>query len=841
MKKIIKLLSFIFVLTLFILPTKVLAATHYLYSDYISNFSSADRSKAYYLGFGNTYTFSKLYIHRIDDGGNLYLGYCLDDGLSSTSGGSGTITDSDSSSLKNKAGGTLASWQVSLLKNIMAAGYQKSGDISSLKNASSSVKDNILATQILVWEVMDGVRSDYSTSNYNSQSPNTYDFVKTDSSLKTAYETILSDASKLAGNSKPASFGKTYVLHWNDGSKKYTSDSISIGHYSVDKYDNKLTVKTSNNAITVSTTSKISSPVDVNFKFVKGNTLSTSNKLRWFTFTQSSGAQKLLVGYYQGAATGKLSVKTESGSFKITKKDATTKKNLKGAVFSLYKCSSQSSCESSPVKTIDMKNKEISDAVTIDKSGLYLIKETTVPFGYEKINDFYIKFTIDDNGKVSAAIDGSVKNVTKKSASGSEVLNIIISDEEKSFNIKKIDGNNNKTEIKGATFRIKKTDGTVIKFIKDADGKYRYDAAGTVTNLVSTNKSVYAVSLLPVGEYILEETAVPYPYVIPSKQIEKETKFKIDKTDYLQNYNYTTNKYVKSSDVTITAKNFKTRVTIIKTGLKSAPIKGVTFELYNSNKTAQIPVKVENNEYVYNKGGSPIQLVTNASGKIVINYLPEGKYYLKETSTPADSGLAIDPNNQWTQIDIYVNRTSATPYNYKKEVRNAKGSFCFYKIDEDGNYLDSGKFILQMYNEKTSKYEDKALVFNETDKTYSIDTTNKSDIYTFSPISEGQTCFADVDVKGKYRVVEIEAPEGFVLPKVSETQAEIVINEYGYATGDAVIINKRIKVGEGAEAQAELIINIQTGQNKIHYIAIICGVIAIIIGLLVIKKKIDKK
>ena len=840
MKKILKLFNFIFILMLFLLPTKVFAATHYLYSDYISNFSSADRSRAYYLGFGNTYTFNKLYIHRIDDGAS-YLGYCLDDGLSSTSGGSGTITDTSSSTLYNKAGGALADWQVKILKNIMAAGYQKTGDIGSLTSASSSVKDQILATQILIWEVMDGVRSDYSTSNYNSQSPNTYDFVKTDSSLRTAYETILSDASKLAGNNKPSSFGKTYILHWNDGSGKYTSDSIGIGHYSVDSYDNKLTVKTSSNSITITTTSKITSPVDVNFKFVKGSTLSSSNKLKWFTFSQSSGAQKLLVGYYQGAATGKLSVKTESGSFKITKRDSTTKKNLKGAEFKLYKCSSQSKCESSPTQTINMKSKEVSDPINITKSGLYLIKETVVPFGYEKINDFYVKFTIADDGKVSASIDGSVKNVTKKSASGSDILNIIISDDEKSFKIKKIDGNDNKTEIKGATFRIKKSDGTVLKFVKDADGQYRYDTAGTVTNLVSANKSVYQVSLLPEGEYILEETAVPYPYVLPSKQIEKETKFKIDKTDYLQNYNYTTNKYVKSADVTITAKNFKTRVTIIKTGLKSAPVKNVTFELYNSNKTSQIPLRLENGEYIYNAGGTPIQLVTDANGKIVINYLPEGKYFLKETTTPADSGLVIDPNNQWTQIDIYVNRSSATPYNYRKEIRNAKGSFCFYKIDEDGNYLDTGKFILQKYNEKTSKYEDKALVFNETDKTYSIDTTNKSDIYTFSPISDGQTCFSDIDAKGKYRVVEIEAPEGFILPKVSETQAEIVINEYGYAIGDAVIINKKINVGEGAEASAELIINIQTGQTKVHYIAIICTVIGAIIALLLIKKKIDKK
>ena len=46
----------------------------------------------------------------------------------------------------------------------------------------------------------------------------------------------------------------------------------------------------------------------------------------------------------------------------------------------------------------------------------------------------------------------------------------------------------------------------------------------------------------------------------------------------------------------------------------------------------------------------------------------------------------------------------------------------------------------------------------------------------------------------KYRIVEIEAPEGFILPELSETQAEIVINENGYAQGDSVIINKKTDI-----------------------------------------------
>lgn len=835
--KVIKLLLFAI---LFVPFFNVSAATHDMVSISTGSYSSANTSRSYYLGYGNTHNFSTSYFHQISDSTGTYLAYCLDDGLTSPRGASGNISYASSSTLYNKAGSALSSEQMAMLKNILAAGFQYSGSVSTLVNASdSTAKKGILATQILVWEIMDGVRGpgNFTPSNLNAQSPNTYDFVKTDSELKTIYERQLQQAFIISGGAKPASFGKTYTMHWNDGAGKYTVSNIDIGVYTIDSYDSsKLSVSNNQGKLSVSSSSEVSSST-INLKYVEGNTLSSSNDLRWFSFSSSAGKQKLLLAYYQAKSTGSLSVKSESGKFKIMKKDSTTKKSLKGAVFKLYKCSTQSKCDSRETATVDMRNSDISSDITVKKSGLYLLKETTVPFGYEKINDFYVNLSINDSGGVSATVDSN-KNISKITKDGTIIL--VISNDAKYFDIKKIDGRNPSAKVNGAEFQIKKSDGTIMKFNRVASGKYMYDANGTTTSLKEADKSTYNVALLPVGEYILEEKSVPYPYVIQGKQIERETKFRIDATDFLQTYNYTSNKYTKSADVAITVKNFKTKVTIIKTGSKSEVVPGVKFELYDKNKQNQIPLRFENGEYIYNPGGTPIQLITDSNGKIVINYLHEGTYYLKETATPPDSGLVIDPNNQFTEINVFVNRNDATPYDYRKEVRNAKGTFCFYKIDEDGNYLDSGKFKLQMYNTKTSKYEDKALIFNE-DKTYTIDETNKSDIYTFSPISEGQTCFVDINAKGKYRVVEIEAPEGFVLPSTAETQAEIVINEYGYANGDALIINKKVKIGEGAEAKAELIINIQTGQNRIHYIIIISSILAIIAGLIIYKKKIDKK
>lgn len=848
MKK--KIFSLLLILSIFIFPLKsTYAATHYVKSESTSKFSSA--SGGYYIGnywYGNG---STMFYHQINDNGYSYTGYCMDVGKSASSGYSGTITNGSGATLYNRNGTPITGDRLELLKNILAAGYEDTVDkvtsYGSLISADTSTKKRYLATQVLVWEVMEGARTGYDDSSYSSLSPSSMDYISKDGELREKYYNILSEAKAYSIGAKPSGFSKTYTLHWSDGKGWYESSTFDKGDYNFSA-ENPLGLVVDNdnpsNAYATSVTA-FSGTKNVNFwKSVGGTTDGNYETLKWFNFDAGNAYQKVLVAYYMKKLNGEASFKVESGKFKITKKDSTTKKNLKGAVFDLEKCSSVSKC--TKIKTIDLTNKSVSDDIDIDKSGLYKFKEVKVPFGYDKIGDFYVTLTIADDGKVDAQIDAQYqKYVEKNTATDTTILNINIYDEARYFNIKKVDGRNTSLAVNGTSFQIKK-DGTALKFTKESDGKYRYDTNGTITTLKQDNINVYSISLLPAGEYVLEETDVPYPYVLPSKQIEKETKFKIvedsnDRNNYLQTYNYSTNKYVKSADVTITVKNFKTRVLVNKTGLNSKPVKGVTFELYDSKKENQIKLRVDGGEYIYSTNGSIMQLVTNDKGQFAINYLPEGTYYLKETSTPADSGLSIDPDNQWTKIDIYVNRNDATPINYSKEVRNAKGTFCFYKIDEDGNYLDSGTFKLQTYNEKDAKYEDASLIFNSDNNNYSIDLTKKSDIYTFSPVSNGQTCFVDVDVKGKYRVVEIEAPEGFVLPKSSEAQAEITINEYGYATGDAVIINKKIKVGEGAEAQAELIINIQTGQNRVHYIVIICSIILIITGLLIFKKKIDKK
>lgn len=840
MKKKFNLFNILLVFVFFLIPfNSVYAATHTLHQISVTKFLSHPITKTYYISNGNSYNFNSGYgfFHSITDNGTQYLAYCLEDGMSAPNSGTGTIK-SGFTDLTNKYGDTLSETQQELLKNVLAVAPQYSGtDVSSyFNNADITLLRRMYVSQIIIWEIMDGARTDYSTT-LTTSSPNTYDFVK-DQQIDWIYTSILNEAYCLTGACDPSSFGKTYVMHWSDERSLYQISGIDVGDYSLGSYPSDITVDKSQNQISVTSNNEISTSKTINFVYTKGNSFDSSKGFKWFLFG-TTGEQNLALSYFGKTLEGSLSVKTESGKFKITKKDSSTKKNLLGASFDIYKCNDTNCSSKSKVTTADLTTKAISDDITIKKSGKYLFKEVKTPFSYEKVGDFYVNFTIDDNGNVTAKSDATFLEVVSVSSSN-PILNLIVYNDAKQVAIKKvgINSDNSQVNVNGATFQIKDSSGNLVKFISEK-GIYKYSKNGTITSLVNSNSNLYKISLLPQGEYTLIETNVPYPYVLPKNQIDRETKFKIDKEYNMYEYDKKTNKYIIVPNATLVVENYKTKVELEKVGYSGKPLPGVVFELYDSKKQNQIKIKsLGDGKYEYDQNqNTPIQLITNSKGKIVVEYLPEGTYYFKEVKTL--DGYAIDPENEWTKFTISIDG-SKNNTKYVK-VTNAKGEFCFYKIDESGNYLSGGLFKLQVYNEKTSKFEDVALNFDKSDKMFTIDTTGKSDLYTFETISNGQTCFKEMNTKGRYRVVEIEAPEGFILPKISETDAEIVINENGYAIGSAVIINKKITVGEGAEAQAELIINISTGQERMNYIIIISILLLIITGLFIIRKKIDKK
>lgn len=825
-------------------------------NNFISVYPSNMKINGYSMVIGSHGGYRTIEAHVIEDGNNIYHGYCLHVGKEIYSDsavglheGFGDLVGSD--------GNPIDETRQTVLKNILASGYQNgnrtidnfvSGDYVHHNNTvgtcvNTEICTKVLATQLLVWEVQAGARSDYDINPKGNAEYNS--FVNDNINLKNAYTNILNAANELTRTDNFPAANKTVILHWSDSENKYVSKEVSLGDYNIDTSslpeNVSVTNKSEKNTVIVSSNKTINNESNINVFLKKGSTTTTSETFRWYRFLEHSDAQDVLMGDYSITLKNNFKVKTESGSFRISKIDAETKKILKGAKFELYKCNESNCSGRTKIADIDLTKKAKDVEVKVNKSGRYILKEVVAPYGYTSLDEFTFDISIGEDGKanlVGRSLNASI--YIRENSDGDIVKhNIVVEDKPKVINIKKVTLNNkDETAVDGATFQVKDKDGNIVKFTKDSTGIYRYDKDGKVTDIVESDKSLYRLALLPSGEYTVVETSVPYPYVLAGKVEDRQTKIKIDKNSDLFIYNTKTKKYEKSSTATIKVKNFKTRVEIIKEGISGTLLPGVTFELYDSTKTKQIPLILNSKTGEYEApeiGGTPIQIVTNSAGKAVINYLEPGTYYLKETKTL--DGYEITKENEWTKIDVVVGRDSA-PIVIKR-ISNAKGEFSFYKIDEDGNYLGDGKFKLQVYNEKKSIYEDVALVYHEKENYYTIDKTGKSDIYIFTP-ANGIATFKEIDAKTKYRIVEIEAPEGFVLPKESETYVDLVVSENGYVSGNPILINKKVTVEEEASAQAELVINISTGQDRIRYALIIGGILTILIVLFILKGKLKK-
>ena len=178
----------------------------------------------------------------------------------------------------------------------------------------------------------------------------------------------------------------------------------------------------------------------------------------------------------------------------------------------------------------------------------------------------------------------------------------------------------------------------------------------------------------------------------------------------------------------------------------------------------------------------------------------------------------------------------------EESISNATKQFNFYKVDENGNYLSGGKFKIQKYNEDLAKFEDIKITSVPNDGTYQ----READIFKEDPngkvqftLAHGIATFIEMKANTTYRVVELEAPKGYQVANV-ENGAIIKIDRNGYAKGSATIINQKRSL-EGSTAQAELIIEIQTGQKVIKYGLIIGGTLIIIAGLMATLVYISKK
>lgn len=752
-----------------------------------------------------------------------------------------------------------------LLKQLLLYGYNLAP--GNNKYASTVIKNDnhnylkLIAMQVLVWEVTTGGRTSFDTiepnvwggepieehkySFYNQIiKPNGSDDPTKKDTLYYYYSDIVNNVR--LGDSKvpaPAFDEDHYTMSWDSLNKKYTVTVNGLGDYKECTSNNKkVTVieDDENKTVTLSSTETITN-AEISCSYARGNGAGKSGEsFKFFKFTNHKNYQDMLYGAGWKVYTKKFKVSSENSNLLIKKVDVDNKL-VSGAKFTLT----------------HMTNLDYS--VNIDGNGSaqnlifggkYRVSETTIPDGFDKINDFNItikgdthKITSCDGQKTDDAgtVVSCLNNQVKVAYANNGTIELTIIDMPKNIKILKV--NKDGSPINGAAFEIRDKNNTLLKFSVGAGNVYKFDAAGTVTTISNPSVNPYTIALLPEGEYKIIETAAPANYRLPIDEASRTTLIKINANRELSIYDNNRKTYVPAGTATVRVINYNTNIKVHKTG-NGKPLEGVQFELYNSDRSVKIKSTMGfPGRYTYADDQTTAEntvYVTNASGDITIDNVPEGTYYLKEIATIEPYVL---PDGVYTKVDIKVDEKGVSVNgNYTLstiEISNTPNSFNFYKRDPEGNSLSGGKYKLQKYNKKTKKYEDVKLSEVQNDGTYADnsdvfkeDSTNGEIQFT---LTKGVATFIDMESATTYRIIEIEAPEGY--DKVSADDTAIVtIDEHGNASGLLVLVDPPLP-DEDASAFAELIINIQTGKQRILYAAVIFVVVGAIAGLIIYNNK----
>lgn len=868
-----KKLLFICLFVLLIIPFRVNAA--YLYeagrvdvdnminAGWLSTWPDADTQ--YKVGSNpesGAHAKSYFWFHGVYGSSNKYAVLCSNigklAGIPETEGiDLSVITNLDS--LHTAGGASLTAQKKNLLKEVLVNGYHydltNTNSISNIGNSREATL-SMYAMQIIVWEIVEGGRTSFDTvaPSYNP-SNSAYNLLiypnggssNATNTLYYYYKKIINDTKEAITPSNATAFNTdTYKMTWNPSTNKYSVNVTGLGKYTTCTSNNSnVTVTSTSNGVTLSSSNVISTAATISCSYTVG-TGTGSEYFYYFKFANTGNCssegdcQDLIYGAGRKTYTKSFKVKSENASIKI-KKYGINKNEISGATFSLTHTTTTNYSVNISANS--------SAATSINKSGQYIVSETNVPVGYERISDFNI--TIN-------ATTGRVTNCSNKSTNSSGnttcvngqvevtyesgVIVLKIVDAAKNFKILKVDENDN--PVKGATFEIYNASNQKMKFTLYTGNIFGYNASGTLTSIHLDNSSSYPIALLPEGEYTIVETSVPVPYRLSSDANQNKTKIKINSNRDMLVYDELQQTYVASVNASVKIKNYKTLVKIKKIG-NGRNLPGVKFLLYNADRSKTIKsTMTSSGNYTYienqNNAGN-MEYITDANGYIVVRDLPVGTYYFREIQSIENFALP-EGETAYTKVVIDVNKNGPTVNGSNVMdtvvISNTLASFNFYKIDEEGNYLTTGKFKLQKYDNDKNRYVDVKVVQVENDGTYS----EKADIFKESEdgkvqfgLTNGIATFIEMQPSTTYRIVETVAPTGFVKQASNDT-AIVSLDEFGNSSGLLVLTNQKVLKEEG-EAKAELVVNIQTGQARVRYALIIATLVTAIFALVYVQRR----
>lgn len=543
-----------------------------------------------------------------------------------------------------------------MLKYVLLCGFNS--DTKSSPVANTNLDDFWFATQIVSWEIQQGLRTGYGKSDLavNSSIPNTpktayYDQLKGRPAEK-CYVYILG---KMKSYSLIPSFtrdtksnAQTHVLRYNSTTKKYSVtliDNNNSGMPASAFNISGVTVTKSGNKYTFSTTTKISGTKACTYK---ANRTSGDQLVIW---KSGNGSQTMAAGIddpvqfyanFKTESTGTAQIKKvwehnkDNSSTKADNSDIyfTVKNSSGSAVKATGKAGSYTYSASGSVSQFKL-NSSNTFLVKSLPSGTYTVTE------HGKNSDGSIPYYTRTGGvsktvTVTAGSTGTVTFTNTRNTGTGEVIKTWID-----TNGNAIAASNNVERNKQIYFRIKNADG---KYITVNGTKYSgsYSFAGTTTKATSLyvkpSTGTFTVSDLPTGKYTVYEYGSPDGYSV--NRASQTITISRDKTSSVS--------FVNSEDSgTAQIKKVWLSDTTLSASEKANLEKNVYFTVKDANGK-YIKVTGSAGAYVYAGTQTFANNMKLSGSKFNVSKLPMGTY----TVTEINNASGYNPKTQTKTVTI---------------------------------------------------------------------------------------------------------------------------------------------------------------------------------------------